>query len=278
MKRLDEWIPGDLAVSRKAQGRLHGLVCALEGSDLEPSAMVNKLFHMLVDLALLLPAKHVAGLDPSLIERSRQVCAEGEARLEAHWAQGLSSGDASLPEFPYLSNYTKLVDWEYQLLERLLLKRAPDSAAKRVVFAGCGPLPLTALLLGRAAPELQLTCFDRDPTAVQAARQVCAQLGPELLIRFEVADALTYNYSSADLVIAAALIGDSTATHTRLLSRVGETAGPDALVAVRTVAADGRQLLYRRVCLTSVPPSLAVVGEYHPPPEVVNSLLVLRPR
>ncbi len=46
----------------------------------------------------------------------------------------------------------------------------------RVVLLGSGALPLTAILLAKAAPELSIQCVDRDPEACELAFQLMERL------------------------------------------------------------------------------------------------------
>jgi hypothetical protein len=127
------------------------------------------------------------------------------------------------------------------------------------------------------SPGLDVTCLDLDSEAIADAERVLDRLDDSWGCTLEIADARTYDYSSADLVMLAALVGQSEESKFAVLDRIGRSAPPHAVVAARTVPSDGRQLLYRRIDPGDVPRSLSVLGEHHPPPGVVNSLLVMSP-
>jgi nicotianamine synthase len=254
-----------------ATSRVGRLVVALESTDLRPSARVDALFRALVAEAFRLPAAELARVPADLVERARRVSARGEGLLETHWARRVAAGRASLEAFPYHDHYVRLVAWE-----RELVRRALGRDPRRAVVAGAGPLPLTALVLARLVPGLVVTCLDRDPEAVTAGARLAGRAGADpRRVTFAVGDAAGHDYGAADLVLVAALVGDTDADKRAVLRRAAETAAGTAVLAVRTVPDDGRRLLYRRVEPASVPAHLPVAGEHPPPPGVVNSLLLV---
>lgn len=198
----------------------------------------------------------------------------GEARLETFWADRVIADPGRLKDFPYLDSYRLLADGEHHALS-LALGRTPTSVA----FVGSGPFPLTAIELHRLDPQLRITCLDRDPVALaRGARAAAVLCSDPSRLRFLHADADDFDYSGHDAVVTAALVGLTRATKRSLLGSVARTLRPDAVLAARSVPSDGRQWLYLRIEPADVPDRLTLIGEWEPPPGVLNSLLLLRTR
>jgi nicotianamine synthase len=254
-----------------AAQRLELLVSELESTDLRPATRVDALFRALVAEAFRLSPGELAEVPAAVAERARRLSARGEGLLEAHWAGLVASGRAPVEAFPYAGHYARLVAWE-----RTLLRRALGREPRRVVVAGAGPLPLTALLLARLVPGLVVTCLDRDPDAVTAGARFARAVGADpRRVSFAVGDAAEHDYGDADLVVVAALVGEDDGDTSAVLARAAGTAADTAVLAARTVPDDGRRLLYRRLGAAAVPGTLSVDAEHDPPPGVVNSVLVL---
>ncbi len=251
--------------------RVAEAVQALELTDLRPSPTVNVLFGQLVDAALALPACHpqIARHGP----RVRHLCARGEGYLETWWAHRVIAYPETLPSFPYLTQYEQLVRGEWTALTGALGRRP-----RHVALVGSGPLPLTAVWWRRLAPDVQVTCIDRDPGAVGLGRRVAWSVaGRAGAPAFVHAEAGEVDSSAFDAVVLAALVGDAagkTAAVDALASRMRD----DGVLAVRSVPPDGRRLLYPRVRPEDLPSSVRLVAEWTPPPEVINSVLLLAPR
>ncbi len=271
-------VPVGAVPGRRWCDRVTAVLGALAATDLAPSPRVNRGFAELVALAW-----QSSGTDPrrqpDLLRRARETCARGEGLLEAHWARLIVAGDAAIADFPYLDHYELLVSWEAGVA-RDLLGRVPAS----VVVTGCGPLPLTGLLLHRLLPEAVVSCVDVDPTAVALARSVLAAAGvPEGAVDVRVGSAQHHDYRGADLAVVAALVVDEAApqspgTKHGALARAGATLAADGLLLARSVPADGRLLLYPPVTAEDIPENFAVAAVREPPRPVVNSVVALKPR
>ncbi len=248
--------------------RIVATVAALEATDLQPCPLVNGLFGALVQAAVALPADHpgIARYGP----RVRPLCAVGESALETAWARRLIGDPTALGAFPYLDNYVALVQGEWAALTATLGRRP-----RRVVFIGSGPLPLTALLLHRLVPDLAVTCVDRDPDAVALGRQVAASVAGARAAVFVHAEADDLDPTGFDVVLVAALVGSTSAAKGATLARLASRLSQGALVAVRSVPADGRELLYPRLAPADIPAPLRQVGQWTPPPSVINNVVLL---
>jgi hypothetical protein len=103
--------------------------------------------------------------------------------------------------------------------------------------------------------------------------EVLAAPGRRLLVR--CADAADHDYADADAVVIAALVGATSAEKLQLLGQIAGTLAPGILLAARSVPDDGRQLLYPRIDPAVAATTVTVLGEWVPPPGVINSLLLL---
>jgi hypothetical protein len=247
------------------------LIDQLNRTDLCPGPEVDTLFGDLVSLATTAGKQHPTIADPDRLAEVRRICALGEANLENYWSHEILSRPARFNDFPYLDNYRALARAEHQALTSWAA-----GPLRHVVFAGCGPLPLTALELSAIDPGLRITCLDIDPTAVHRARDVVQMLAvPDHQVQVLCADAAGHDYTGADAVVIAALVGATSTEKVRLLERIAATLAPGVLLAARSVPDDGRQLLYPRIDPTIAATTICVLDEWSPPPGVINSLLLL---
>jgi hypothetical protein len=250
------------------------IVARLAATDLQPSPVVNTLFQALVAAAYAAPDNYPECMDPHALTPLHQLCARGEANLEAYWARLVAAAPDTVAAFPYLDNYQQLIKAEYAAIVDAL-GRPP----RTLVFAGSGPLPLSAVLLARLAPGLRITCLDSDRRALRQGRRMARALAGtegQGALRFVRSDAATYDYTGYDAVVVAALVGLTPSDKTTVLTRVAGTLAPGSLLAARSVPADGRRLLYPRIEPHAVPATLTVLGESTPPPGIINSLLFMR--
>lgn len=283
--RADRGDRGDGPAVERTVDRLLTLGRRLEATDLRPGPVVDGAFGDLVRLCCHPPADDAvtAVLDrigphlPAL----RALCASGEGRLEEHWAARIAAATdprTELRRFPYLGNYHDLVR-----MELAALAAVGASPPRHVVVLGSGPLPLTGLVLA-TEHGASVVHVDRDPCAVRAGSAVATALGCGGAVRSVVADlespwpctALDVALAGADVVLVGALVGTDPAAKAIVGARLAGTVRPETHVLVRS-AAGLRTVLYPRVDAGDLP-GLEVALEMHPRTDVVNSVLVARPR
>jgi hypothetical protein len=243
--------------------------------DLSPGPRVNELFGRLVELVLTTPAHHVRDVlaDPeirALRPRLRELCSRGEYELELAWARRVARSPdpvAELALFPYMDNYRQLTR-----MELTALRGVASKPIRSVAFAGSGPLPLSSLLL---AGELGVPVdnHDRDALAITSSRRLVEVLGPPGL-RFHQMDVCDADLSGYDVVVLAALVGDTSAEKASMLQRLATTMAPGALLLLRS-AHGMRTLLYPEVDLGLLD-GFELLSVVHPEDEVINSVVVVR--
>jgi len=258
-----------------------GLEALSHAGDLEPGDLTDALFTALVEACAHRPHGEVEAVlaDPrvrALVPRLRELCADGEFRLERSWAHRVAVSahpDRELEAFPYLDNYRALTALELGLLAGL----APTAAPERVCVLGSGPLPLTALLTARAL-GIPVDAVDLDGDASLLAREVLRRLPGGHLVHVHRADARHFpGMADADVVVLAALVGLDRGDKRGVIAAVTARMRPGALLAVRS-AHRLRTLLYPAVTPDEIVAAgggrLTALAEVRPFHDVVNSLVV----
>ncbi|WP_162605994.1 nicotianamine synthase family protein [Jiangella aurantiaca] len=243
--------------------------------DLRPGPEVDGLFARLVGLVLTAPAETVPAVlndveIQELAPRLRALCGRGEGELELAWANRIVAGPVprdELARFPYLGNYRQLSRMEIGILASALPRRA-----RSLAFVGSGPLPLSSLHLAGDL-DVHVDNLDRDPVALAAGARVAAALGYDALCFREV-DVLDADLSGYDVVVLAALVGETAEAKRRILGRLARTMRPGALLLVRS-ARGLRTLLYPLVEPTALD-GFEILAEVHPVNDVINSAILAR--
>ncbi|MEV0891697.1 nicotianamine synthase family protein [Promicromonospora sp. NPDC050262] len=242
---------------------------------LRPDPGTNALFGDLVQAVLATPDRQARDVlaHPEIHRRKdaiRDLSARGETELEHAWAEhiaGAPDARAALAAFPYLDNYRRLT-----ALETRLIAHAGGGTPASVAVAGSGPLPLSALGYADAL-DAPVVGLDRDATAVALARRVAARLG-STAVRFEQADAADVGLGEHDVVVLAALVGETPSAKAAILRRMADAMRPGALLLARS-ARGARTLLYPPVDLGAMP-GFEVLEVVHPTDDVINSVVVAR--
>ncbi|KAK1617365.1 hypothetical protein QYE76_022882 [Lolium multiflorum] len=266
---------------------LHGAISKLPS--LSPSPEVDALFTALVAACVPpSPVVDVATLGPKarrMRDELVRLCADAEARLEAHCSDALAALDDPLHYlrlFPFYDSYVGLSDLEHWLLSC----HAPDrlAAPARVAFLGSGSLPLSSLLLAsRHMPDAVVDSFDMCGDANDRARRLLLRDnggGVAARMSFRTADVqgLTHELAAYDVVFLAASVGVAAAEQkARVIAHLGEHMADGAALVVRS-AHGARGFL----CPVVEPADVGrggfhVLAVHHPDNhEVINSIIVAR--
>ncbi len=189
-------------------------------SDLSPdNQTVTRCLHRLVRT---LSAWHKAGFGhdlagaPELAEARIELprlCGNAEQALEAWWCRKALASNAParvLANFWYMANYRSLYHAEAGL--------AGPESLREAVFLGCGPLPLTAIVMARADDAASLRCVDADAQACELAAALVRALGLDGRITVEHARAEACHIPRGASVICASLL-DAPGLHDHLADR-----------------------------------------------------------
>jgi nicotianamine synthase len=268
--------PQDILASTLAN--FHGLKALKNsGGGLAPGEETNRMFGGLVaaaraPLPLAKAETVLAELHANIdIGDLHTLCAEGEFALEQHWAHRIR--DAANPKkelkaFPYWSNYLKLAKLEVAALR----KAAPD--AKKVLFVGAGPLPLTAYIFA-AHYGLDVTNLEVEESAACCALEWMEPILGAGHIPCHHMDVMDFTgFADYDVIVLAALVGLNQAEKQRIVAHLHTHMSPEQLLMVRSVRGL-RKLLYPVVKGSDLA-GFDVVREVHPRGEVVNSVVLAR--
>ncbi|KAL0637682.1 hypothetical protein Q9L58_003242 [Maublancomyces gigas] len=264
---------------------------------LDPSPEVNSIFGKLVSVCAETPSEAIAEkviTDLRIVKITphlRQLCSDGECRLEAYWAEKIghfkleSQVNKALLEFPYYSNYVDLTKMElYALFSMSPVK--PRSFA----FIGSGPLPLTSLCIAdiinkeasSSGAPIRIHNIDRDQQAISLSSSLCQKLGRRARsLTFQCTEAVEersrQDLKAFDVVYLAALVGSTKAQKQEIISDVAGRMRPGAFLVLRS-AHSLRSLLYPIIDAatdlrnSNLEPLLAV----HPYNHIVNSVIIAR--
>lgn len=254
---------------------LRALHLALDAlPSLAPGASADDLFARLVRLVLAVPDDEAASVlaDPiirAIAPQVRELCARGETELEFAWSERVLQARSPFDElalFPYIGNYRRLSRMEAGVLASAV------GTPRSLAFVGAGPLPLSALFLAR---ELDVTVdlLDNDPAAVDAAARLVRALGVRGL-ESRLADAAQADLSGYDVVVLAALVGETADEKRRLLGRMSASMAPGSVLVARS-ARGLRTLLYPAVEPAALD-GYEVLSVVHPVNDVINSAVLAR--
>ncbi|KAI7865873.1 Nicotianamine synthase protein-domain-containing protein [Spinellus fusiger] len=255
-----------------------------DASSFCPSENINALFKKLVQICIITYETWLVDFVlecPSLqtiMEPLRALCSVAEYHLEVFWCRklvhmqgNLNNKRQILSHFVYYDNYYQLACLELNTLQGL------EANMDRIVFVGCGPLPLSSILMALQCRKIQkIDNIDKDVDAIVAARQLTQKLEMENQLEYHEMDATAYDYRHADIVVLAALVGENPQEKMSFLKCIASSMKPGALVLVRS-AHSLRKILYSSISPYQVNQcgfqTLANVDPYN---DVVNSIIVAR--
>lgn len=240
--------------------------------NLNPSFKVNHLFSNLVHLVV---SNCIDTLDltANQLDRLRGACANAEFLLEEYWANRIVNRESSLKDFPYYTNYLKLALNEISILQKLF----KDLHNRKMLFAGSGPLPLSAILFSFTG--LNSSLLDSSKTAIKTSQSLIESLkvidkNSFSFIQSGILD--TDNLGDYDFIFLAALVGVSNSEKERILTHIYNQLNSNQYLVVRS-AEGSRTLLYNPIDLGLMNQlGFKLVSEFYPTDEVINSTLVFK--
>ena len=235
---------------------------------LKPNSETNKAFSDLV--AYTLDPKNIKSLNDQQISKLQEICSKSEYELEKYWAlKILESKEPSkkIKEFPYYNNYLKLTQMEwYSLLS------CTDHSKHNILFAGGGPLPLTAIILATTYVK-KVTVLEVDNEAYIMSRELINKLGLKDKVKITKADASEYdNYAQYNTIVVAALAGIDKKVKKKILQKIRDNSPLDSHILARS-SWGLREILYRPID-KDLYKMFDPVVEVHPQNDVVNSVVI----
>lgn len=235
---------------------------------LKPSKSVNQAFSNLVSYAL--NPQNDLSLNQKQISKLQMICSEAEYELEKYWVNKiLKSKDPkkTLEDFPYINNYRKLTQMEWDTL-----LSCTTHTSHKILFAGGGPLPLTAIILAQHYVD-KVTVIDVDKEACDLAIQLTNKLGLDKKIEFIHTDASNFgHYSDFNVILVAALAGVESKTKEKILKKIKINSKPQTHILARS-SWGLREILYRPI-EKDLYKLFNPIVEVHPQNDVVNSVVV----
>lgn len=245
--------------------------------DLAPGEAANRMFGQLVTTARAAVRTNeatsiLAEIDGSIgLGSLHMLCAEGEFAMEQHWAKRIKAAANPKKEvkvFPYWANYLKLAALEVKAL------RAVMPHAKKVLFVGGGPLPLSSFIMAKHY-GFDLTNMDISRDAIDCAMDWMAPALGDMDIPCLHTDVNDFtDFGQFDVVIMAALVGLDKAAKHKVTTHLHQHMRADQLLMVRSVRGL-RALLYPVVKAEDLA-GFEVVKTVHPRGEVINSVMLAR--
>lgn len=139
----------------------------------------------------------------NFVEDLRLICSLAECEMEKYWADHFNCMDhlklEDLKQFWYYHNYEAIAEKEYHLLKQCV----GNLEQRRILFAGAGAMPLTAVLMN-VKYGLDITLLDLDPYAVEKAGRLIEKL--KLGMSIVETDFFEYDLKQYDIVFVAGLI------------------------------------------------------------------------
>ncbi len=233
-----------------------------------PSKETNQVFSKLVSYTL--NPKNSISITKTQINKLQKMCSESEYELEKYWANKIINADDpkdALSQFPYYSNYTKLTQLEWHTL-----LSCSHHNNHNVVFAGGGPLPLTAIVMVKNYVK-KVTVLEVDKTAYNLSLQLVKKLGLSKKVTIVNTDAASFkDYSKFNVIVVAALAGVNKNAKIGIFHKIKKESSPESHILARS-SSGLREMLYRPIDKSFYKMFKPVV-EVHPQNDVVNSVIV----
>jgi len=140
---------------------------------------------------------------------------------------------------PYLDFYNEMVKNEIALAE--------ISRKDKILHVGCGPIPVTAILVSEKT-SAKVTGIDRNRFSVKQAQRLLLELKLSDKVRVEYAEALQYPLGSFDLVI----VSQGIKPYNETLEYISQYMRNDARVIFRTSSSARGELVDKDLFLKNI--------------------------
>lgn len=145
-----------------------------------------------------------------------------ETRLELAFADQVSTGRASIVEYPLADRFDRLIEREITLA-------GPLGPRSSVLFIGSGPVPISAVYI-HARTGATVRCLDSDRASVTVSRRLLQNLGLHHAIRVDHG-AGQYSSAGAPSLVVVALLAKPKAA---ILDHMWHELPPECSLILRT--------------------------------------------
>ncbi len=171
-----------------------------------------------------------------------------------------------------MQNYRLLSTWEISLIHQYRKERGLGSA-RRALFVGSGPLPLSPILMQDAFIE-GVDCLDSNENACELSRLLISRIGLAENVGILHGSAEKFSgYGEYDCIFVAALAGCDAVTKRIIAQSILDSSRSGQTVLFRT-AFGYRTFLYPEMQTSWLPDGYAEVMYCNPPSGVVNSCIL----
>lgn len=259
----------------KITEELRGIHDSLAGLSREPSeelrAVMGKIAAISSQAMPQDDSERIIGSISDILPSLRMMQSEAESLLELAWARrAIAAADAreTIGLFPYYRGYTLLVEAEMKELQPMF-----QTPLRTAVFIGCGPMPITAILLAELY-GVRVLCIDSDRTALDTASELVRKAGLGSLITFQLAEASELKDIAREyrVVFVAALVGNSVEQKQKIFSNLAAAMHPGQVICARSVEGI-RALHYLPVDPNDMQPFVVVSAAYPPAPVLNHTLM-----
>lgn len=169
----------------------------------------------------------VRGESAAMPEDKQTQAAKEDFQKEDDFAASYLKDKIGLEEFPYYKDYEKTVNAEADAI-------AAEGGSKAIQFIGSGPLPLSAILLGKRFPNASMDLVDINPTALATGKEVADKAGLKN-VTTTVADASKgFSSKNMDTIVLALEAGPNNASKKAVVENVLDRAPDSATVLIRS--------------------------------------------
>ncbi len=196
----------------------------------------------------------------------QNICARAEYEMEKYFAEKILSWEETLEDFPYLKNYEKLIDLEYQNIKEM------GKDFTTLLFLWWWPFPVSAIFFAKKY-NIKITPVDYSLEAISLWKKIIEKLWYSHLITYEYWDAQNFfSTEKYDVVSIASLVFTSSNLETILKN----THKLDFNILHLRSSEWQRELLYKKLPLDILQKYFQLLFLYHPKDEIINSILLFQ--
>jgi hypothetical protein len=176
-------------------------------------------------------------LNEAKLDEYRKIYQDAKFDEEMFFAKEILSDKKSLTDFAY-DRYDKLVKMNLELTyKHISLDR---EVPKTMLFAGVGPVPLSAILFAKNDPSLTIDVLDRSNEALDLAKEVIKKYGFEN--RINILEAVPFEkfdrFNDYDIIWSASMLGSTSIEKEDVYKQLASRLEAGKLIFTRTSRKD----------------------------------------